>query len=67
MMRKLKRNVPVFATRFPLAAARVTAALAVVCLLSAAAQTALTWQQVKDKFAAANPTLKAGEINIEEY
>ena len=29
-------------------------------------QTALTWQQVKDKFTASNPTLKAAQLNIEE-
>jgi cobalt-zinc-cadmium efflux system outer membrane protein len=30
------------------------------------AQTAFTWQQIKDKFAAANPTLKAARIDIDE-
>ncbi len=30
------------------------------------AQTALTWQQVKDKFEAANPTLKAAQLSIDE-
>lgn len=30
------------------------------------AQTALTWQQVKDRFEAANPTLRAAQINIQE-
>jgi cobalt-zinc-cadmium efflux system outer membrane protein len=29
-------------------------------------QTVLTWQQVKDKFEAANPTLKASQANIDE-
>jgi cobalt-zinc-cadmium efflux system outer membrane protein len=29
-------------------------------------QTALTWQQVKDKFEAANPTLKASRLSIDE-
>jgi outer membrane protein, heavy metal efflux system len=29
-------------------------------------QQAFTWQQVRDKFEAANPTLKAAELNIEE-
>lgn len=33
---------------------------------SAFAQTPLTWQQVKDKFEAANPNLRAGELNIRE-
>jgi cobalt-zinc-cadmium efflux system outer membrane protein len=30
------------------------------------AQTAFTWQQIKDKFGAANPTLKAAQLNIDE-
>lgn len=30
------------------------------------AQTALNWQQIKDKFEAANPTLKAARLNIDE-
>jgi cobalt-zinc-cadmium efflux system outer membrane protein len=32
----------------------------------AAAQTALTWQQVVDKFRADNPNLRAGQLNIQE-
>jgi len=32
----------------------------------AAAQTALTWQQVQDKFRADNPNLRAGFLNIQE-
>ncbi|MBZ5576574.1 MAG: TolC family protein [Acidobacteriia bacterium] len=43
------------------------AGLAVSCGLPAAfAQTALTWQQVKDRFEAANPTLQAAQINVLE-
>jgi outer membrane protein, heavy metal efflux system len=40
----------------------------VVCVLrqTAAAQQALTWQQVQQKFDAANPTLLAGQFNIDE-
>jgi cobalt-zinc-cadmium efflux system outer membrane protein len=30
------------------------------------AQTPFTWQQIKDKFEAANPTLKAAQLNIDE-
>jgi cobalt-zinc-cadmium efflux system outer membrane protein len=30
------------------------------------AQNALTWQEVRDKFEAANPTLRAGQIGIDE-
>jgi cobalt-zinc-cadmium efflux system outer membrane protein len=38
-----------------------------VCLCSgASAQTALTWQQVKAKFEADNPNLRAGQLNIQE-
>lgn len=32
----------------------------------ALSQTAFTWQQIKDKFEAANPTLKAARLNIDE-
>lgn len=32
----------------------------------AAAQTALTWPQLVDRFRAANPNLRAGELNIQE-
>jgi len=31
------------------------------------AQKALTWQEVRDKFEAANPTLRAGQIAIDEF
>jgi outer membrane protein, heavy metal efflux system len=33
---------------------------------AAFAQTTLAWQQIKDKFEAANPTLKAAQLNIDE-
>jgi cobalt-zinc-cadmium efflux system outer membrane protein len=47
---------------------RTYGAIVVVGLLPAvvSAQTALTWQQIKDKFEAANPTLKAAQLNIDE-
>jgi cobalt-zinc-cadmium efflux system outer membrane protein len=45
-------------------------ALAVICAICAGvpawAQTALTWEQVKAKFESANPTLRAGQLNISE-
>jgi cobalt-zinc-cadmium efflux system outer membrane protein len=42
-------------------------ALLSACLATASfAQTPLTWQQVKDKFEAVNPTLRAGQIGIAE-
>jgi cobalt-zinc-cadmium efflux system outer membrane protein len=45
--------------------------LAVVCAAVCAgqpapAQTSLTWEQVKARFEAANPTLRAGQLNISE-
>ena len=40
----------------------VAALLAHSCL----AQKALTWQEVRDKFEAANPTLLADQLNIDE-
>jgi cobalt-zinc-cadmium efflux system outer membrane protein len=47
---------------------RARHAIVVVGLLPAAAlaQSPFTWQQIKDKFEAANPTLKAAQLNIEE-
>src|SRR3979411_2180309 len=33
---------------------------------SSFAQKALTWQEVRDKFEAANPTVRAGQIGIDE-
>src|SRR5499425_2582092 len=41
-------------------------ALFVVLGSSALAQRALTWQEVRAKFEAANPTLRAGQIGIDE-
>jgi cobalt-zinc-cadmium efflux system outer membrane protein len=40
--------------------------LATALLGSAGAQTALTWLEVRAKFEAANPTLQAGQIGIDE-
>ena len=50
---------------------RVSASNLLLCLLAASlspalAQTALTWQQVKDRFEAANPTLHAGQLGLQE-
>ncbi|MGB7758484.1 MAG: TolC family protein [Bryobacteraceae bacterium] len=63
MKLKLTRIIRAFANR---AALRICAGVTAVCLVPAFAQTALTWQQVKEKFAAVNPTLQAGQINIQE-
>ena len=41
--------------------------LATVYGESGFAQQALTWQEVRDRFHAANPTLRAGQIGVEEF
>ncbi|HEX3875546.1 MAG TPA: TolC family protein [Bryobacteraceae bacterium] len=41
-------------------------AIAVALTLRLSAQTPLTWEQVKARFIAANPTLMAGRINVDE-
>jgi outer membrane protein, heavy metal efflux system len=41
-------------------------ALAVVVAQSGYAQKALTWQEVRNKFEASNPSLRAGQIGIDE-
>jgi len=42
------------------------AGLLPVMVFAQTAATAFTWQQIKDKFRAANPTLKAAQLNIDE-
>src|SRR6202012_2840664 len=42
------------------------AALTAQCGYAQSAQKALTWQEVRDKFEAANPSLRAGQIGIDE-
>lgn len=54
-----------FSNFFLLLSLTVCVGLALSCR-SASAQTAYTWDQVKDKFEAANPTLKADAINVQE-
>ena len=44
----------------------VMAALAGAAPNGALAQKALTWQEVKDQFEAANPTLRAGRVGVDE-
>ena len=53
---------------FAAAALRLGLALLIMNYFSQelAAQQALTWQQVRDKFESVNPTLRAGEIGIAE-
>jgi len=53
------RSIPM---KMPLSSVIAVGFLPVV----ATAQTPLSWQQVKDKFEAANPTLKATQLNIDE-
>jgi len=45
---------------------RIAILIATVPVATLTAQTAFTWQQIKDKFEAANPTLKAAQLNIDE-
>jgi outer membrane protein, heavy metal efflux system len=47
---------------------RLSVAIALIAGLAGTAlcQHVLTWQQVKDRFAAANPSLEAGQIGIDE-
>ncbi len=40
--------------------------LATALLENACAQNALTWQEIRTKFEAANPTLRAGQIGVDE-
>src|SRR5437899_3046309 len=44
----------------------MAALLAALCVQNALAQRAFTWQEIRDKFEAQNPTLRAGEIGISE-
>jgi len=52
----------------PVMRRRASAALlaAAVALPAARAQTALTWQQIREKFEAGNPTLQAAQLSINE-
>jgi cobalt-zinc-cadmium efflux system outer membrane protein len=45
---------------------RAAIVFAGIPIATLSAQTAFTWQQIKDKFEAANPTLKAAKLNIDE-
>ncbi len=40
--------------------------MAVALVESGVSQTALTWQEIRAKFEAANPTLRAGQIGVDE-
>src|SRR5260370_1050332 len=44
----------------------MSALFAALCVQNASAQTAFTWQEIREKFEAQNPTLRAGEIGISE-
>ena len=46
--------------------ARIVIAFAAIPAVRLPAQSAFNWQQIKDKFEAANPTLKAARLNIDE-
>ena len=40
--------------------------LAALCANSVIAQGALTWEEIQERFEAANPTLKASQLNVDE-
>src|SRR5580698_10045135 len=66
-----KLKVDLLTTQEPLMRRNVTrlclgAFLAAILVSSGFAQVALTWQQVRDKFEATNPTLLAAKIGIDE-
>jgi cobalt-zinc-cadmium efflux system outer membrane protein len=42
------------------------ALVAALCVQTVSAQRVFTWQEIRDKFEAQNPTLRAGEIGISE-
>jgi hypothetical protein len=50
----------------PVKSRRATLLIAGLLPGVALAQTPLTWQQIKDKFEAVNPILKAAQLNIDE-
>jgi cobalt-zinc-cadmium efflux system outer membrane protein len=50
----------------PITLVRAAIVLAGIPIATLSAQTAYTWQQIKDKFEAVNPTLKAAQLNIDE-
>jgi outer membrane protein, heavy metal efflux system len=45
---------------------RIAIVLGAIPIATLSAQTAFTWQQVRDKFEMVNPTLKAAQLNIDE-
>jgi outer membrane protein, heavy metal efflux system len=54
------------ATSLPGRHARNAILIAALLPAAAFAQTALTWQQIKEKFETTNPTLKAAQLSIDE-
>ncbi len=63
-----RQNVPLARTGWRRTAARVLPALlAAICASPAArAQQSYTWQELRDKFIATNPTLQAAKLAVEE-
>jgi outer membrane protein, heavy metal efflux system len=47
-------------------AVRIAIVLSAIPIATLSAQTTYSWQQVKDKFATSNPTLKAAQLGIDE-
>jgi cobalt-zinc-cadmium efflux system outer membrane protein len=66
-MNYLKSNPSFAASSRRLAKALLCLTLAVACgSMRLSAQTALTWEQIVQKFEASNPTMKANQLNIDE-
>ncbi len=62
-------NLPLRSLHWNLSLRRLFLFLLTVCLANSFAQqsqVSYTWQQIKDKFEATNPTLKAAQLNIDE-
>jgi hypothetical protein len=51
----------------PMAQRACAAIFSIGFVPAAFTQTALTWQQVKEKFELSNPTLKAAQANIDDH
>jgi len=54
------------AARWPVRLALLLAGMPAIASAQTPSPTALTWQQIKNKFEAANPTLKAAQMSIDE-
>jgi cobalt-zinc-cadmium efflux system outer membrane protein len=65
-MKSVRSKRPVYWFRWRRGLVRNGFLLAGLAAQALPAQTAFTWQQIKDKFEATNPTMKAAQLNIDE-